>query len=151
MAKLTARKRAYPIGMGDGKRDGALRLEEWRSGLSDVLELLAKTGSLGDGVPGSGDAMESDEEEEMDDDGEVLLDEPAEPKASKLRSAGSIEDVEDLGRIMESRKGMATAARLRERRSPLILPRTENRKRGRRRSRRLLRKWCPRAHRRTRP
>ena len=106
MAKLTARKRAYPLGMGDPRGDGAERLGEWQSGLVDVLELLAKTGNLGEGVPGSGDAVESDDEDvDVDDDGEVLFDEPAEPKASKLRKSGDLEDVEDLGRIMASSQG----------------------------------------------
>ena len=106
MAKLTARKRAYPLGMGDSRGDGAERLGEWHSGLVDVLELLAKTGNLGEGVAGSGDAVESDDEDvDVDDDGEVLFDEPAEPKASKLRKSGDLEDVEDLGRIMASSQG----------------------------------------------
>lgn len=64
MAKLTGRKRAYPLGMGDVKSDAPQRLDEWRAGVENILEEVASKGSLGEGVPGSGDAVESDEEEE---------------------------------------------------------------------------------------
>ncbi|KAH8894111.1 hypothetical protein GQ53DRAFT_839777 [Thozetella sp. PMI_491] len=105
MAKLTGRKRAYPIGMGDWKRDGAARLDEWHLGLVEVLDLLARTGSLGDGVAGSGDAEESDGEADAEDDGEVLFDESAETKPLRRKNSGSLGDLEDLGRIMESARG----------------------------------------------
>ncbi|KAL2200702.1 hypothetical protein P885DRAFT_57568 [Corynascus similis CBS 632.67] len=101
MAKLSGRKRAYPLGMGDWKRDGKERLLEWRSGLVDVLKQLEQTGFLGEGVPGSGDPLESDDEEEAEDDGEVMIDDASASKAAKGRSSGSLEDVEDIGRIME--------------------------------------------------
>ncbi|KAK4246439.1 hypothetical protein C7999DRAFT_15454 [Corynascus novoguineensis] len=101
MAKLSGRKRAYPLGMGDWKRDGKERLLEWRSGLVDVLKQLEQTGFLGEGVPGSGDPLESDDEEEAEDDGEVMIDDVPASKAAKGRSSGSLEDVEDIGRIME--------------------------------------------------
>ena len=99
MAKLSGRKRAYPLGMGDWKVDGKVRLSEWQVGLVDVLKHVERTGGLGDGVPGSGDPLESDDEEEAEDDGEVLLEEDVNAK-SKTRSSGSLEDVEDIGRIM---------------------------------------------------
>lgn len=101
MAKLSGRKRAYPLGMGDWKRDGKERLSEWRTGLVDVLNQLEKTGSLGEGVRGSGDPIESDDEEEAEDDREVLIEESAVSKTSNGRGSGSLEDVEDIGRIME--------------------------------------------------
>lgn len=101
MAKLTGRKRAYPLGMGDWKRDGKARLAEWQVGLVDVLKLLEQTGGLGDGVAGSGDPLESDDERDAEDDGEVVFDEAVDSKTSKSNSSGSLEDVEDLGRIMQ--------------------------------------------------
>lgn len=101
MAKLSARKRAYPLGMGDWKRDGKERMMEWRTGLTDVLKQLEQTGTLGEGVQGSGDPLESDDEEEAEDDGEVVVEEVTVSKAAKGRSSGSLEDVEDIGRIME--------------------------------------------------
>ncbi len=101
MAKLSGRKRAYPLGMGDWKRDGKERLSEWRTGLVEVLNQLEKTGSLGEGVRGSGDPIESDDEEEAEDDGEVLIEDTAVSKTSKGGGSGSLEDVEDIGRIME--------------------------------------------------
>jgi tRNA wybutosine-synthesizing protein 1 len=114
MAKLSGRKRAYPLGMGDWKRDGKERLSEWQTGLVDVLTQLSQTGSLGDGVPGSGDPLESDDEAEAEDDGEVLFEEVADVKAGKKQSSGSLEDVEDLGKIMQmSRPDSATGQKSR--------------------------------------
>jgi tRNA wybutosine-synthesizing protein 1 len=110
MAKLSGRKRAYPLGMGDWKRDGKERLMEWRTGLVDVLKQLQQTGSLGDGVAGSGDPLESDDEEEAEDDGEVQWEEAPNPKGAK-RGSNGIEDVEDLGRIMELSRSEGTRAR----------------------------------------
>ena len=67
MAKLTGRKRAFPLGMGDVKSDVDSALKDWTDGLQDILFDLLETGGLGEGVPGSGDALESDEED-VDDD-----------------------------------------------------------------------------------
>ncbi len=64
LAKLTGRKRAYPVGMGDVKSDAAIRLDEWRQGVEDVLLDLAMGKTLGSGVPGTGDPFESGEEDE---------------------------------------------------------------------------------------
>ncbi|MCJ1313350.1 hypothetical protein MMC25_007028 [Agyrium rufum] len=64
MAKLTGRKRAFPLGMGAVKSDAKERLEEWMTGVQHVMHLVAEQGGLGEGVPGSGDALESDEEDE---------------------------------------------------------------------------------------
>ena len=62
------------------------------------MKLLEETGSLGVGVAGSGDAVESDDEDVDDfDDGEVVFDDE-----TKSKSAGSLQDLEDLGRIMEA-------------------------------------------------
>lgn len=100
MAKLTGRKRAYPLGMGDWKREGKTRLEEWKAGLVDVLDVLEKTGSLGEGVPGSGAPVESDDEDVDDgDDGEVIFGDA--PDSKKAKSSGELGDLEDLGSIME--------------------------------------------------
>jgi tRNA wybutosine-synthesizing protein 1 len=66
MARLTGRKRAYPLGMEDTKGDAAGRLEEWRLGVQDALVEIAEGRGLGDGVPGSGDPAESDEEDDLE-------------------------------------------------------------------------------------
>ncbi|KAK5657760.1 hypothetical protein OQA88_2833 [Cercophora sp. LCS_1] len=102
MAKLTGRKRAFPLGMGDWKRDGKARLGEWQVGLVEVLRLLGETGSLGEGVKGSGDPIESDDEDLAEDDGEVVFDEATNGKTAKSKKSSSLEDVEDLGRIMQA-------------------------------------------------
>ncbi|GJC94173.1 wyosine base formation [Colletotrichum higginsianum] len=101
MAKLTGRKRAFPVGMGDTKRDYTERLSEWSEGVVDVLTMLAKTGSLGEGLPGSGAPEESDDESAEEEDDEVLI-EDSEAKPEKLKNRKNIDDVEDLGRIMKS-------------------------------------------------
>ncbi|KAK1750976.1 hypothetical protein QBC47DRAFT_393039 [Echria macrotheca] len=99
MAKLTGRKRAFPLGMGDWKRDGKERLSEWQTGVTETLKLLEQTGSLGEGVKGSGDPIESDDED-VEDDGEMLFDESSDAPA-KTKTSGDLEDVEDLGRIIQ--------------------------------------------------
>ncbi|KAI4165570.1 MAG: hypothetical protein LQ342_000983 [Letrouitia transgressa] len=91
MAKLTSRKRAFPLGMGDVKSDANNRLVEWGEGLSKVLEDIAEQGGLGDGVVGSGDAVESGDED---------LDEGASSSAKKRRKEADqpvLHDLEDLG------------------------------------------------------
>ncbi|KAK6213991.1 Fe-S oxidoreductase [Pestalotiopsis sp. IQ-011] len=107
MAKLTGRKRAYPLGMADTKRDLTERMDEWSRGVADVLGLIGTNGSLGEGVPGSGEAAESDDESVSDDDdGEVLFeDQTVEIKRPKKKQTGNLEDLEDLGKIMKSSGG----------------------------------------------
>src|ERR1700712_1233203 len=92
MAKLTGRKRAFPLGMGDIQSDSKIRLEEWREGVQDVLLDLQLGKGLGEGVPGSGNAVESDVEAE-EDEGSVSGEEDQPNKAN-----GSLDDVEDLGK-----------------------------------------------------
>lgn len=99
MAKLTGRKRAFPLGMGDSKSNAADRLKEWKEGLEDVLSHIAETGGLGEGVVGSGDPVESDVEDVDEDDGEVLFDEQKiASRTSKLQKRGDgLNDLEDIG------------------------------------------------------
>ncbi|PHH83661.1 hypothetical protein CDD82_5419 [Ophiocordyceps australis] len=105
MSKLTGRKRAYPIGMGDMKSGHALRFSEWAGGIHDVLGHVARTRSLGEGVPGSGDAEESDDGEAADeDDGEAQLD-LDQVGQSSADSSRPLDDVEDLGKMMGSTDG----------------------------------------------
>jgi tRNA wybutosine-synthesizing protein 1 len=116
MAKLTGHKRAFPLGMTDTKRDLKVRMEEWTDGIKDVVNLLARTGSLGEGIAGSGDAVESDDEfVSGDDDGEVLFeDQTVEINRPKKKLTSNLEDVEDLGMIIKSsgpaQKGSAPIA-----------------------------------------
>lgn len=98
MAKLTGRKRAFPLGMADPKTDATERLGDWKTGVEDVLGHIAKTGSLGEGVVGSGDAVESDIEDEDEDDGEVLFDEQnVATRKAKVQKKSGLNDLEDLG------------------------------------------------------
>lgn len=105
MARLTGRKRAFPLGMGDVKSDAVQRLEEWRVGMQDVLADLAAGKGLGEGVPGSGDAVESDEEDLEDDEDDDQDDDESSGSGSddkknkrrkKKNDAGA--DLEDLGK-----------------------------------------------------
>lgn len=97
MAKLTGRKRAFPLGMGDSKKDAPARLAEWKEGVEDMLTHIATTGSLGEGVVGSGDAVESDVED-VDDDDEVLFDEQTiAQRKTKSQKKDALNDLEDLG------------------------------------------------------
>ena len=95
MAKLTGKKRAWPVGMGDMGSDHKERLSEWATGVVEIMGHVARTGNLGEGAPGSGDAVESDvEEAEDEDDGEVLFAEEEQGRA--------LDDVEDLGKMVKT-------------------------------------------------
>jgi len=93
LAKLTDRKRAYPLGMGDVKSDAQIRLSDWKNGVEDILQSLASGEGLGDGVPGSGDAIESEDEEDED------VTEDSQPKRKEVTS---IDDLERLGEVLQS-------------------------------------------------
>ena len=88
MAKLTSRKRAFPLGVGDCRSDWRERLHEWTSGVTDIICELRQGNGLGEGVPGSGDAEESDVGG-ADDDSEQAQ----EPR----NKSSALEDMEDLG------------------------------------------------------
>ena len=97
MARLTGRKRAFPLGLGDVKSDAAERLEEWRDGVAKVLLDIAAHGSLGEGIVGSGDAVESDEEDppKIEKEAGFQAREPA--KRRRPQQESRVDDVEDLG------------------------------------------------------
>jgi tRNA wybutosine-synthesizing protein 1 len=87
MAKLTGRKRAYPLGLGDVKSDIDDTLKGWVSGVTEALQEILATGTLGEGVPGSGDPTESGDEEE---------DFP-ESDRKKRQKTTKLADLEDVG------------------------------------------------------
>lgn len=91
MAKLTGKKRAFPLGVGDAKTDAENALKEWTTGLIEVLGDIVATGGLGEGVPGSGDPLESDEEDLEEDE---ISDNTAKTRTSKKSQA--IVDLEDI-------------------------------------------------------
>ncbi|MCJ1227919.1 hypothetical protein MMC12_004578 [Toensbergia leucococca] len=98
MAKLSGKRRAYPLGMGDVKSDVTGRLQEWRDGVTKVLIDISTKGGLGEGVLGSGDALESDEEIDSDDsmpDPETEKSKPS--RERKPLRVSRIDDLEDLG------------------------------------------------------
>lgn len=103
MSKLTAGKRAYPLGQGDVKSDASSNLLEWSHGLWKSLGDIIENGHLGEGVPGSGDAVESDEEEKEEEENKTAEKGSFDTKVSKYRNQDSnakprsIGDLEDLG------------------------------------------------------
>ncbi len=101
MARLTAGRRAFPIGLGDVKSDADERLEEWRLGVVEVVAGIGSNGELGEGVVGSGDAAESEDE---DDEDERV---PAAQRKARRKLHDSVDDVEEVGaaasRAAESR------------------------------------------------
>lgn len=97
MARLTGRKRAYPLGLGDVKSDAERRLGEWRDGVVKALLDITVHGNLGEGVTGSGNAVESEIE-----DAEVPETAPdteaRRPARWKRPQKGPrVDDLEDLG------------------------------------------------------
>ena len=94
MAKLTGKKRAYPLGLGDVKSDAVIRLNEWKDGVSKILKDVVAQGGLGEGVVGSGEAIESNDE---DIEQEVLQSPSKNMKQRKLQKASRVEDLEDIG------------------------------------------------------
>ncbi|GIZ41793.1 hypothetical protein CKM354_000508700 [Cercospora kikuchii] len=92
MAKLTGKKRAYPLGTGDVKGDDAdMRLEEWRRGVYNIIEDLGRGQGLGVGVPGSGDPAESGDEASEDEDEETFF--PAQGRTTKRSTTDDLEDI----------------------------------------------------------
>ena len=108
MAKLTGRKRAFPLGMGDNKTDAAERFQEWTEGVRDVIENVVQTGTLGEGVAGSGDPVESDVEDVDEDDEDPVLDEEMiEKPKSQSKKRSHLDDLEDLGRMIQGSRPTA--------------------------------------------
>ncbi|KAF4556449.1 S-adenosyl-L-methionine-dependent tRNA 4-demethylwyosine synthase-like protein [Elsinoe fawcettii] len=85
MARLTGKKRAYPVGMSD-VREAEVTLAAWRKGMEEVITNLTINAGLGEGVPGSGDAIESDESDI----------ETTSPNKKRKRPSPKAPDLEDL-------------------------------------------------------
>ena len=97
LAKLTAQKRAYPLGMIDIKNRAAdARVSDWQDGIWNILKDLDAGDGLGEGVVGSGEALESDEESEAEDTVDSSHTKPARVKRSK-KASSPLDDVENLG------------------------------------------------------
>ncbi|KAM4056761.1 wyosine base formation domain-containing protein [Hirsutella rhossiliensis] len=102
MSKLTGRKRAYPVGMGDMTDDHAQRFAEWAAGIREVVCHFARNANLGEGVRGSGDAVESDEEDGADEDDEEGLEDGQ--SSEEQTTSRALDDVEDLGKMLRTTK-----------------------------------------------
>lgn len=112
LAKLTAHKRAYPLGMIDTKSaDFQSRIDDWQRGVVNVLKDLEPGHGLGEGVPGSGDPVESDEESGVEDVNPV--DPRRRPNTSKRPrrksvTSAALDDVENLGTSFRSTTAVAS-------------------------------------------
>ncbi|KAK0311375.1 Fe-S oxidoreductase [Friedmanniomyces endolithicus] len=103
MARLTGRKRGYPLGQGDTSGNGVVEttLREWTEGIKSVIFGLAKGEGLGEGVKGSGEAVESEDDDD-DGEGESGALELEDGRAANLRSQrkpskrSQTDDLEDL-------------------------------------------------------
>ena len=120
MARLTSKKRAFPLGLGDVKSDVDIRLEEWCLGVGKALIDISAQGGLGEGVWGSGDPLESededaegkgDEQENATEDAVVDLRNVDNHASRKRRNpnASGIGDLEDLGRQARAAVGSSEA------------------------------------------
>jgi len=104
MARLTAGKRAFPLGVADvgsrvkGEVEG--RFGEWSEGIREVLGELAKGRGLGEGVEGTGEAVESGDEGSDEEDEEVgEVDGDGLPSATRPQTAKTTSralDLEDI-------------------------------------------------------
>ena len=98
MAKLSGGKRAYPLGMGDVKSDSERRLSDWKDGVVKTLLDTIAYGSLGEGVPGSGDAAESEDDDDTYEATKPPANEAWRPaKRKRPEKIPQVSDVEDLG------------------------------------------------------
>ena len=98
MAKLSGGKRAYPLGLGDVKSDSERRLSDWKDGVVKTLLDTVAHGGLGEGVPGSGDAAESEDDDDTDEATEPPITEARRPaKRKRPEKISRVNDVEDLG------------------------------------------------------
>ena len=98
MAKLSGGKRAYPLGLGDVRSDSERRLSDWKDGVVKTLLDTIAHGSLGEGVPGSGDAAESEDDDDTDEATKPPTTEAWRPaKRKRPEKISRVNDVEDLG------------------------------------------------------
>ena len=98
MAKLSGGKRAYPLGLGDVRSDSERRLSDWKDGVVKTLLDTIAHGSLGEGVPGSGDAAESEDDDDTDETTKPPTTEARRPaKRKRPEKISRVNDVEDLG------------------------------------------------------
>ena len=98
MAKLSGGKRAYPLGLGDVRSDSERRLSDWKDGVVKTLLDTIAHGSLGEGVPGSGDAAESEDDDDTDETTKPPTTEARRSaKRKRPEKISRVNDVEDLG------------------------------------------------------
>ena len=108
MAKLTLKKRAFPLGLGDVKSDVQERLKEWGNGIVKTMSEIAASGNLGEGLLGSGDALESDEEETEEAE---FASGKGSARKRRLQASSIVGDLEDIaGRASSTNSGLSQAA-----------------------------------------
>ncbi|KAF2222287.1 hypothetical protein BDZ85DRAFT_319575 [Elsinoe ampelina] len=88
MARLTGKKRAYPVSTSDVK-EAAATLSAWRKGIEEVMLSLSSKQGLGEGVTGSGDPVESDDSDLGGDDSDSS-------RRKKRKRPSPTADLEDI-------------------------------------------------------
>ncbi|KAL9640313.1 MAG: hypothetical protein Q9164_000363, partial [Protoblastenia rupestris] len=97
MAKLSAGSRAFPLGLGDVKSDVAARFDEWSAGTLKAINDLAVNECLGEGAPGSGEALESGQEDEAEPTPNTGNGAQRLTKIKRRSRPSRVDDLEDLG------------------------------------------------------
>ena len=100
MAKLSGRKRAYPMGLGDVNREPRKALSDWLAGIQNTLQELSRTGTLREGVAESGADLESEDDEVGDADEQVREGDQADDaqarSTQKRKTPSTVTDLEDV-------------------------------------------------------
>ncbi|KAK0875542.1 Fe-S oxidoreductase [Friedmanniomyces endolithicus] len=100
MARLTGGRRGFPLGQGDTGSDGGVKktLEEWTKGIKGMISGLAKGEGLGEGMKGSGEAIESEDEDGDDEaeSGALVLENGRAENAESVRKPSKRSQTDDL-------------------------------------------------------
>lgn len=92
MARLTAGKRAFPLGIGDVKSDVSTRLGEWRLGVAAAMRDFVDGRGLGEGIAGSGEAVESGDEDDVEENDSAAM----QTSKRKRVQRSPTDDLEDM-------------------------------------------------------
>ena len=97
LALLTGGNRAFPFATTDSKDSEEVEksLDKWRTSIKAAMKDIAEGKGLGEGVPGSGDAFES-EDEDMDD---LLRGKNGARNNGERLAAGDMEDIQGPGNV----------------------------------------------------
>ena len=93
MARLTGGKRAFPLGTADVRSDAERGLQDWAAGVQNVMSDFSLGKGLGEGVPGSGNAVESDSERDDEVEDTKTPNRQQNRRPAKKADSADLEDV----------------------------------------------------------